>query len=295
MKRIWNNCWYLLKNSFLEFIKDNGFTLSASLSYYTIFSLPPLLIILIAIFDFFLGPTVVKSDFFGQVQGLIGNETAVDIQNIIRNIRLSNHNIAATIVGIIVLLIGATGIFSEIQSSINYIWGIEAKPKRSLAKFLKNRLMSFSMIGSVGFLLLVGLIINTLMDFLDNHLVHYFQGATVYLFYFLNILVIFIIITALFVTIFKILPDGTISLKDSIIGAIFTSVLFMSGKFLIGAYISNSHIASAYGAMGSVILILAWVYYSSIILYFGAEFTKVYAHKHGKKIIPNNYSVTISK
>ena len=295
MRRILNNCWYLLKNSILEFIKDNGLTLSASLSYYTIFSLPPLLIILISIFDFFLGPTVVKSDFFGQVQGLIGNETALDIQNVIRNVRLSNHNIAATVAGVVVLLIGATGIFSEIQSSINYIWGIEAKPKRGLAKFLKNRLMSFSMIGSVGFLLLVGLIINTLMDFLNGRLIHYFHGVTVYLFYFLNLLVIFIIITTLFVTIFKILPDGTISFKDSIVGALFTSALFMSGKFLIGAYISNSHIASAYGAMGSVILILAWVYYSSIILYFGAEFTKVYARKHGEKIIPNDYFVTISK
>ena len=295
MKRIWNFCWHLLKNSFIEFIKDNGLTLSASLSYYTIFSLPALLIIIISIFDFFLGPDIVKTEFFSQIKGVVGTATATDIEVIVRDVRLSTNHTFATIIGVIVLLIGATGIFSEIQSSINYIWGIQAKPKRGFVKFLKNRLMSFTMIGSVGFLLLVGLIINTLTDFLYDHLTNYFQGVSVYLFYLLNIVSIFIIITILFVTTFKILPDGTISTKDSIIGALFTSLLFMGGKFAIGAYIGGSHIASAYGAMGSIILILVWVYYSSIILYFGAEFTKVYANRHGKKITPNDYSVAISK
>jgi membrane protein len=295
MKRIWNFCWHLLKNSFIEFIKDNGLTLSASLSYYTIFSLPALLIIIISIFDFFLGPDIVKTEFFSQIKGVVGTATATDIEVIVRDVRLSTNHTFATIIGVIVLLIGATGIFSEIQSSINYIWGIQAKPKRGFVKFLKNRLMSFTMIGSVGFLLLVGLIINTLTDFLYDHLTNYFQGVSVYLFYLLNIVSIFIIITILFVTTFKILPDGTISTKDSIIGALFTSLLFMGGKFAIGAYIGGSHIASAYGAMGSIILILVWIYYSSIILYFGAEFTKVYANRHGKKITPNDYSIAISK
>jgi membrane protein len=291
MKQILTKVWYLLKNTSKEFIKDNAFTLSASLSYYTIFSLPPLLIIIIGIFDFFLGPDAVRGELFGQIKGLVGNDTAVEIQVMIKNVRLSNSSIFATVFGVIILLIGASGIFAEMQNSINSIWGIEAKPKRGLAKFLKNRLMSFSMIGSVGFLLLVGLIINAVMDVLDSHLLHYFPGITVYLFYALNMLSVFLIITVLFTIIFKTLPDGTISLKDSIIGAIFTSSLFMLGKFLIGAYIVGSHIASVYGAMGSIILILVWVYYSSMILYFGAEFTKVYARKHGEKIIPNEYSV----
>ncbi len=295
MKQAWANLWYLLKNTTKEFISDNGLTLSASLSYYTIFSLPPLLIVIIAIFDFFFGPDAVRGELFGQIKGIVGNATAAEIQDMIKNVRLSNSTIFATVFGAAILLIGASGIFAEMQTSINYIWGIEAKPKRGLAKFLKNRLMSFSMIGSVGFLLLVGLIINALMDVLDGHLVHYFPGITVYLFYVLNILSVFLIITVLFTIIFKTLPDGTISMKDSIIGALFTSLLFMLGKFLIGAYIVGSHIASVYGAMGSIILILVWVYYSSIILYFGAEFTKVYAHKHGQKIIPNEYSVQTQK
>ncbi|HWY99388.1 MAG TPA: YihY/virulence factor BrkB family protein [Bacteroidia bacterium] len=295
MKQGWSKLWFLLKNTTKEFISDNGLTLSASLSYYTIFSLPPLLIVIIAIFDFFFGPDAVRGELFGQIKGIVGNATAAEIQDMIKNVRLSNSTIFATVFGAAILLVGASGIFAEMQTSINYIWGIEAKPKRGLAKFLKNRLMSFSMIGSVGFLLLVGLIINALMDVLDSHLVHYFPGITVYLFYVLNILSVFLIITVLFTIIFKTLPDGTISMKDSIIGAIFTSILFMLGKFLIGAYIVGSHIASVYGAMGSIILILVWVYYSSIILYFGAEFTKVYAHKHGQKIIPNEYSVQTPK
>ncbi|MGP8215238.1 MAG: YihY/virulence factor BrkB family protein [Bacteroidia bacterium] len=295
MKQFWTNIWYLLKNTGKEFVSDNAFTLSASLSYYTIFSLPPLLIVIIGIFDFIFGPNALKGELFGQIKGIVGDGTAVEIQTIIKNVRLSNSSIFATVFGVIILLVGASGIFSEMQTSINYIWGIEAKPKRGLAKFLKNRLMSFSMIGSVGFLLLVGLIINTVMDVLNGQLIHYFPGITVYLFFVLNILSVFFIITVLFTIIFKTLPDGTISLKDSIIGALFTSSLFMIGKFMIGAYIVGSHIASVYGAMGSIILILVWVYYSSIILYFGAEFTKVYAGKHGQKIIPNEYSIQTQK
>jgi membrane protein len=295
IRKIGNNVWYLLKNTSKEFVSDNALTLSASLSYYTIFSLPPLLIIIIGLFDFFFGPDAVRGELLGQIKGIVGDGTAVEIQQMIRNVRLSNSSIFATVLGVAILLIGASGIFAEMQTSINYIWGIEAKPKRGLVKFLKNRLMSFSMIGSVGFLLLVSLIINAVMDILNSHLVHYFPGITVYLFYVLNILAVLFIITVLFTIIFKTLPDGSISLKDSIVGAIFTSSLFMLGKFLIGAYIVGSHVASIYGAMGSVILILVWVYYSSVILYFGAEFTKVYARKHGQKIIPNEYSIQTVK
>ena len=185
--------------------------------------------------------------------------------------------------------------FAEIQESINYIWGIEAKPKRGIIKFVMNRLMSFSMIGSVGFLLMVSLIINSLTDVLSSRLTARYPQDAVYFFYVVNLVIIFIIITVLFTFIFKTLPDGKVALRDCIIGASFTAFLFMIGKFAIGAYLGNSTIASVYGAAGSVILILAWVYYSAIILYFGAEFTKVYALTHGKKIIPNQRAIRISK
>jgi len=176
----------LLKGSFNEFINDNAIKLSASLSYYTIFSLPPLLIIIISLCGIFFGADAVRGEIFGQINGLVGDEAALEIQEMIKNVKLTDGGVFATAIGFIILLIGASGVFAEIQSSINYIWGIEAKPKRGFAKFIKNRLMSFSMIGSVGFLLMVGLIINTLMDVLNNRLVAYFPQITVYLFYVLE-------------------------------------------------------------------------------------------------------------
>lgn len=287
--------WYLLKETFSEFINDNGMKLGAALSYYTIFSLPPLLIIIISLSGFFFGAEAVRGEIFGQINGLVGTDAALQIQEIIKNVKLSHSSKFATAMGVGFLLVGASGVFAEIQDSINYIWGLKAKPKRGIVKFLVNRLMSFSMIGSVGFLLLVGLIVNSLMDVLSKQLAEYFPKDTVYLFYFLNILIVFFIITLLFTVIFKTLPDGKVVLRDCVIGASFTTFLFMIGKFGIGAYLSRSVIASWYGATGSVILILVWVYYSAIILYIGAEFTKVYAITHGKKIVPNAYAVQIVK
>ncbi len=286
---------FLLTQTFKEFLEDNGLKLSAALSYYTIFSLPPLLIIIISLCGFFFGAEAVRGEIFGQINGLVGNDVAMQIQDTIKNVTLSKSNTFATIIGLIVLIIGASGVFVEIQDSLNYIWGIKAKPKRGFIRFLKNRVTSFSMIGSAGFLLLVGLIVNSVMDVLNTRLTARFPQDSIYLFYALNLLIVFLIISLLFTVIFKTLPDGKIALRDCMIGAGFTALLFMIGKFAIGAYLGSSAVASVYGAAGSVILILVWVYYSAIILYFGAEFTKVYAHTHGKKIIPNAYSVQILK
>jgi len=286
---------YLLRETFNGFIDDNGVKLSAALSYYTIFSLPPLLIIIISVSGIFFGAEAVRGEIFGQINGLVGSDAALQIQETIKNIELSNSNTFAKTIGIIVLLIGASGVFAEIQDSINYIWGIKARPKRGLVKYIYNRLMSFSMIGSVGFLLLVGLIVNSLIDILSKRLAIIFPQNTIFLFYVINALVLFIITTILFSIIFKTLPDGKIALRDCLIGASFTALLFMIGKFAIGYYLGSYNIASIYGAAGSIILILIWVYYSAIILYFGAEFTKVFAHTHGQKIIPNAYSVQIIK
>ena len=286
---------YLLKETLNRFIDDNALKLSAALSYYTIFSLPPLLIIIISLSGVFFGADAVRGHIFGQINQMVGNNAALQIQETIKNVKLSNSNFFITAMGIIILFIGASGVFSEIQDSINYIWGIKAKPKRGIIKFIYNRLMSFSMIGSVGFLLLVGLIINSLTDILNKRLEIIFQHRTIFIFNIINLLIVFIIITLLFSIIFKTLPDGKIAIRDCIIGASFTAFLFMIGKFAIGFYLKKYNIASIYGAAGSIILILAWVYYSAIILYFGAEFTKVYANKYGMKIIPNAYTVQIKK
>ncbi|HLP52568.1 MAG TPA: YihY/virulence factor BrkB family protein [Chitinophagales bacterium] len=286
---------YLLKHSLHGFIDDNALQLSAALSYYTIFSLPPLIIIIISFCGFFWGKEAVQGRIFWQIKGLVGSSAALQIQETIKNVSLSNSNTFITTFGVVVLLIGASGVFSEIQISINYIWGIVAKPKRGVVKFIQNRLMSFSMIGSMGFLLLVGLIVNSVTDLLYDRFTAVFPKDAFYIFYIINLVIVFVIITLLFTLIFKTLPDGKLVTRDCLVGASFTAFLFMIGKFAIGAYLGSSAIASVYGAAGSVILILVWVYYSAIILYFGAEFTKVYALTHGQKIIPNSYSVKILK
>lgn len=294
-KGLFSKTWYLLKNTISEFNDDNAIKLSASLSYYTIFAIPPLMIIIITLCGFFFGKDAVTGELYGQINRLVGNDAAIQIQNAIKNVELSDSNAFAAIFGGVMLLIGASGVFAEIQSSINFIWGLKAKPNKGLKKFIQNRLMSFSMIVSVGFLLLVSLLVNSVMDLLSAKLRSYFQEGTIYIFYVLNLLVVFAIITLLFTIIFRTLPDGKIRWKDAFIGSSFTAVLFMVGKFAIGLYLGNSTVASVYGAAGSIIIILVWVYYSAIILYFGAEFTKVYAKAYGGSISPNEYSVEIQK
>ncbi len=283
IKNIFAKAWFLLKNTFIEFNDDNAIKLSAALSYYTIFALPPLLIIIITICGFFFGEEAVTGQLYGQINELVGNEAAGQIQEAIKNVELSGRNVFATVFGIVMLLIGASGVFAEIQSSINFIWGLRAKPDKGLKKFIQNRLMSFSMF------------VNTTLDVLSARLKEYFPESTVYLFYVVNVVIVLASITLLFTIIFRTLPDGKIRWKDALIGSSVTAILFMIGKFAIGFYLGSSTVASVYGAAGSVIIILVWVYYSAIILYFGAEFTKVYAKSYGGKIYPNEYSVEIAK
>lgn len=294
-QNILSKTWYLLRTTFLEFNDDNAIKLSAALSYYTIFALPPLLIIIITICGFFFGEEAVTGELYGQINRLVGNDAAIQIQDAIKNVQLSDSNVFVTIFGVVMLLIGASGVFAEIQSSINFIWGLRAKPNKGLKKFIQNRIMSFSMIVSVGFLMLVSLMLNAVLDVLNARLKLYLADSTVYLFYIINLIIVLGSITLLFAIIFRTLPDGIIKWRDAFIGAGCTAILFMIGKFAIGFYLGNSTIASVYGAAGSVIIILVWVYYSAIILYFGAEFTKVYAKTYGGKIAPNGYSVEIKK
>ncbi len=285
--------WSTLTKSFTAFLGDNAIKLSASLSYYTIFSLPPLIIIIISLVGYFFGKEASQGQVYGQIAGLVGSSAAIQIQDAIKNVELSRDTPMATVIGLITLFIGATGVFSEIQDSINTIWGIKVKPKKGLIKLALNRLISFSMIVAVGFLLIVSLLVNTILDVVSTRLQHYFSHITVSVFYVLNIILVFSVITTLFAIIFKVLPDGKVNWKDALKGAAFTSILFMGGKFLISVYLSSSSLTTMYGAAGSIVIILLWVYYSSIILYFGAEFTKMYALNYGSKIVPNNYAVQV--
>jgi membrane protein len=295
MKTKLKEFWGLLKKTGSSFVDDNAMKLSAALSYYTIFSLPPLLIVIVSICGVFFGKDAIEGKIVGQISGLVGKDTAIQIQEMMRNAQLSDSGVLATVLGIAILIFGASGVFAEIQDSINSIWGLKAKPKKGLWKFVINRLMSFSMIATVGFLLMVGLVVNSVMDIMSQRLEAIFPDVTVHLFYLLNIVSILAIITLLFTIIYRTLPDGKIAWRDGLRGALFTAVLFLIGKFAIGAYLGNSDVASVYGAAGSTIILILWIYYSAIILYFGAEFTKVYALTYGSKITPNEYAVYIQK
>ncbi|MCY7349248.1 MAG: YihY/virulence factor BrkB family protein [Cytophagaceae bacterium] len=295
MKKYSLQLWETLKGAFTAFNDDNALKMSASLSYYTIFSLSPMLIIIISLCGLFFGREAVQGQIYGQIRGLVGESSAVQIQELIKNAELSNQSGFAAVIGVVILLIGATGVFAEIQDSINSIWSLKAKPKKSWLKYLINRLLSFSMIVSIGFLLLVSLVVSTALDFSSDYLQRYFSDAAVYLFYVINYVVVLAIISLLFAIIFKVLPDGYLRWRDALIGAAFTAVLFVVGKLLIGLYLGSSGVSSTYGAAGSIILILLWVYYTAAILYFGAEFTKVYAEKFGTKIVPKAHAVRVEK
>lgn len=287
--------WRIIKQAAIEFVEDNGIKFSAALSYYTIFSIGPVLIIIISLAGVFFGREAVQGKIYEQINGLVGNSAAVQIQEIIQNIEKSQLSTSGAVFGVIVLLVGATGVFTEIQDSINFIWSIKAKPKKGLLRILVNRLISFSLIISIGFLLLVSLIINALVELLHVRLTTIFDDASVYIFQGINYVILLLVITTLFTIIFKVLPDATIQLRDALLGAVFTAVLFLIGKFLIGFYLSYSNVDVMYGAAASVILILLWVYYTSIILYFGAEFTKVLALRYGAGIKPDKTAVFIIK
>lgn len=296
--KTWNrikNFLALFKNASIGFIDDNAFKLSASLSYYTIFALGPLLIIIISLAGIFFKREDVQGRIYWQLNGLVGNEAALQIQNIIANIQQTEYTTLGAIIGAIILLIGATGVFTEMQDSINYIWSVKAKPKKSWLKFLVNRLLSFSLIVGLGFLLLVSLIINTILDFLSDKMEKFFSEYTFYLFYVINSAILILVITVLFAVVFKVLPDAIIAWRDAIIGAAVTAILFLLGKLLITYYIGKSNLDITYGTAASIIIILSWVYYNALILYFGSEFTKMYALHRGEGIRPKETAVFIIK
>lgn len=289
--------WKSIKQSVSDFFEDRILKLSAALAYYTVFSLPGLVIIIIWFSDIFYGQQAVEGTVYGQISQLIGPEAALHLQQTIQQAILSGESKFATIVGLITLIIGATSIFAEIQDSINLIWRLKPKPKKGKGwlKLIINRLLSFSMILSLGFLLLVSLVINSLMDVFIDKLTQAFPETEVIVAYIVNMVLSFFLTSFLFGLIFKVLPDARIEWKHVRAGAFTTALLFMIGKFLIGFYLGQNRMTSAYGAAGSIIIVLLWVYYSAVILYFGAIFTRAYAIHTGSNIYPNNYAVWIEQ
>ncbi|MBA2250838.1 MAG: YihY/virulence factor BrkB family protein [Chitinophagaceae bacterium] len=292
MKKItFKGMWEVLKNCFNGFLDNKITKLSASLAFYTVFSLGPLLIVILFLCGLFYGQDAVQGTIYKQMEGFVGHDTALQLQQLIKSAAISGKSNVAAIIGMVTLLIGATTVFAEIQDSINMIWGLKVKPKAGLWKLIKTRLLSFGVIGSLGFLLLVSLSITALIEGLSKRLQAHFPGATIMLFYILNLIITFGVVTVLFCIIFKVLPDAKVKFKDVFAGAVATAILFMLGKFAISFYISKSNVGSTYGTAGSLIILILWIYYSSMILYFGAEFTKAYALKYGAAIHPNEYAV----
>lgn len=287
--------WEVIKNTFSGFLEDKVLKLSASLAYYTVFSMGPLLIVILYLCGLFLEREAIEGTIYNQLRGFIGVDAAEQIQEIIKNASIGDKGNIAAIIGIITLLFGATTVFAEIQDSINSIWNLKAKPKAGWWKLVQDRLLSFGVIVSLGFLLLVSLGVTAIVEGLNNSLKASFPDVTVTVFYVVNLVITFTVVTILFAVIFKVLPDARLKWRDIISGAIVTAILFMIGKFAISFYISKSDIGTTYGAAGSLVILLLWIYYSAAILYFGAEFTKAYAIKYGAAIHPNKYAVIANK
>jgi len=285
----------ILKAAYAGFSDDMALKFSASLAYYTIFSLAPLLLLLISIAGIVLGKDAIQGKVFSEINGMVGNDAAKQIQDMIKSLEMSGKSTISVIIGVVTLIIGATTVFGEIQQSINIIWQVKPKPKKGWLKMIKDRVLSGSMIVTLGFLLLVSLVLNGALTAVSDHLKNFLPDITVTIFNIIGIVFSFIVITVLFGVIFKVLPDAKISWKDVRSGAIFTAILFMIGRLVIGIYIEKSGTSSTYGAAGSLIVILLWIYYTAAILYFGAEFTRAYVDFKGKRIEPADYAVHIEQ
>ncbi|MCH5596938.1 YihY/virulence factor BrkB family protein [Niabella ginsengisoli] len=291
--------WHILKDSVEQLFEMRILKLSAALAYYTIFSIPGLMIVVLWIGDVLSGhDSSVRESLYSQIESLVGESAKVQIETTIKE---ASNDISgkgfSTVIGLATLIFGATSIFAEIQDSINMIWRLKTKPKkgRGWLKLIVDRLLSFSMVVSLGFLLLVSLLVNGIMDIFIDQLTRQIPETEVTVAYISNLIITFLITSFLFGLIFKVLPDARIRWRAVRAGAFVTAILFMLGKFLISYYLGHNKMTSAYGAAGSIIVILLWVYYSAVILYFGAAFTRVYSIHNDMNIFPSQYAVWVEQ
>jgi len=261
-----------------EWMSDKVSSLGAALAFYSLLSLGPLLLIIISIAGLAFGQEAASGHIFGQLRGLIGDEGAAAIQAILANSRNKNDSLLATIIGVVTLLIAVTGVFGQLQDSLNTIWKVKAKPTRTVWSIVRVRFLSFSLVVGIGFLMLISLVVSAGLSAFAGYFADIVPPGVLYL---LDISVSFSIITVLFAMIFKILPDVHIRWRDVWFGAAITALLFTLGKNLIGLYLGQSALSTTYGAAGSLIVVLIWIYYSNQILFLGAEFTQVYVRYFG--------------
>src|ERR1044071_843983 len=287
--------WELLKLTFAEWMNDSTFEWSAALAFYTIFSIAPVLLIAVGVASFFFAPDTATDQIVGEMEKMIGTQGANAVRQVIESSRGFGKGVWAVSVGIVTLMIGATAVFGELQSALNQIWDVEAKPDRGvIMSFVLDRVRSFSIAIGVGFLLLVSLVISALISGLQNYMNAWLPGVP-WVWQTANVVSSFFVIAVLFAMIYKFLPDVVISWKDVWIGAAVTALLFTGGKYAIGIYLGRTATASAFGAAGSLVVLLFWVYYSALISFLGAEFTQVYARRYGSGICPKKHAVRIGR
>jgi len=281
----WCDIKALLGESFSEWSRHNGARLGASLAFYTLLSLAPLLLVVVSVAGLVFGAKAAESQVVWQIQGLVGHEAANGIQAILEGTRHTTHGIIATAIGLLTLLFGASGVLIELRDALNTIWEIpkaQTSGLRTIMQMARERLFSFALVLAIGFLLLVSLMVNAAIAALGAVSAHSLPIPEVFL-DLLNAVLSFVVITALFAAIYKVVPDTTIQWRDVSMGAAVTSLLFTSGKLLIGLYLGKASFASTYGAAASVVVLIVWVYYSAQIFFLGAEFTKIFANRYGSQ------------
>jgi membrane protein len=283
--------WKLLSATYTKWAEDHAERLGAALAFYTVVSLAPLLLIVIAIAGLVFGQETAQGQIILQIQGLMGEDSAKVIQRMIEEARNPAAGIIATVLATVMLLLGATGVFAQLQESLNTIWRVEGKPWKGIWKTLKDRFISLLAVLGTGFLLLISLVISAGLSAVGTTLEHSLP-APEFLLQLINFIVSFAIVTVLFAMIYKLLPDRSIQWGDVWIGALITSLLFTIGKFLIGLYLGKSDVGIAYGTAGSLVAVLIWVYFASQIFLLGAEFTTVYAASRGSRLAPSPHART---
>lgn len=282
----------LFKDATAGFFRHKGIKLSASLSYFTIFTLGPFMLIILFFSNLYWGNQAIDGKFYNKISGYVGEKSAHQIQEVIKNASISGNGILA-VGSFIILIIAATTAFSEMRDSINLIWNLKVRKESTWIQMLKSRLLSFLMVTGLSLLLLLSLIANGLLEGFKENLMEVFPNSTVSIMFVINLVMTLVVVAFLYAIINKVLPDALIKWKDVIPGAILSAVLFILGKFIITYVVKRAIMGSSFGSAGSSIILLLWIFYSSIVLYFGAEFTKAYALKYGSEIIPRKNSVTV--
>jgi membrane protein len=282
--------WYVIKKTASDWLDDNAPRLAAALAYYALLSLAPLIVLALAVAGFAFSEEAARGGIARELSGLVGTAGGNAIENIVRSAKAPAAGVLSTVGGIVVLLFGASGVFGELQSALNTIWEVAPRPGRGLGGLIRDRLFSFAMVMGVAFLLLVSLIASAVLAGIGHFLSSTLPGGEV-LWQALNLLISLAIIASLFTVMFKTVPDAKVAWRDAWVGGAVTALLFTLGKFAIGLYLGKSAISSSYGAAGSLVLLVIWVYYSSSILLFGAEFTQVFASAYGSRIVPDKNAV----